>query len=96
MEFRLDEIQRQGKIIPLDDEFMQLLKSPAGEFYNHICSVFIPMRFTAIIGNLPILVHPLFRQQQFLFERQVAQVITVRYDLVQPENHIHEAPGIKS
>ena len=31
MEFRLHEIQCQGKIIPLYDEFMQLLKSPGGE-----------------------------------------------------------------
>jgi hypothetical protein len=31
MEFRLHEIQRQGKIISLYDEFMQLLKSPTGE-----------------------------------------------------------------
>ena len=96
MEFRLDEIQGQFKVVPLYDEFIQLLKGPAGQFNTHILSVSVPLRFPEIAGNLPVLFHPRLRCQHVLLDIPGAQHIAIRYHLIQPENHIFQMPCIKS
>jgi len=96
MEFRLDEIQCQFKIVPLYDEFMQLLKGPAGQFNTNVLSVSVPLRFPEITGNLPVLFHPRLRCQHVLLDILGAQHIAIRYHLIQPENHIFQMPCIKS